>query len=76
MPSFLNIFRKVRIMAKRAKSTRPESGELSGADLQKAITKIDRRINDLKSFDVNTITERFDARVTALKEKALFQWRK
>lgn len=56
-------------MAKKARSTRPESRELSVADLQKAIIKIDRRLNDLKTFDVNTITDRFDAKVTALEEK-------
>ena len=56
-------------MSKKAKSNQPESRELSIADLRKAITNIGRRIDDLKKFDVNTITERFDARTQALKDK-------
>ena len=56
-------------MAKKNQYTQPESRELSIADLRKAITNIDRRIDDLKKFDVNTITERFDAKTQALKDK-------
>jgi predicted nucleotide-binding protein len=56
-------------MAKKAKYTQPESRELSIADLRTAITKIGRRIDDFKKFDVNTITERFDAKTLALKDK-------
>ena len=56
-------------MGKRVKSNQPESRELSSADLQKAITKLNRRITELKDFDVETIKERFDAKITALKDK-------
>ena len=56
-------------MAKRAKSTRPESRELTAGDLRKAISKINRRIKDLDGFDVKTVTELSDAKTIALKEK-------
>ena len=48
---------------------KPESKKLSATDLKKAITSVGRRIDDLKKFDVNTITERFDAKTQALKDK-------
>ena len=57
-------------MAKKTQYTQPESRELSIADLRKAITNIGRRIDDLRQFDVNTVTERFDAKTQALKDKA------
>jgi len=59
-------------MAKRTKSSanrQPESRELSAADLQKAIPKVQRRINELEGFDVKTITERADANAEALRNK-------
>jgi predicted nucleotide-binding protein len=56
-------------MAKRAKNTGLKSRELSSADLKMAITQIGRRITDLKNFDVNTITEQFDAKTQALNKK-------
>ena len=56
-------------MAKKTQYTQPESRELSIADLRKAITNIGRRIDDLRQFDVNTVTERFDAKTQALKDK-------
>ena len=59
-------------MARRAKSSanrQPESRELSGAGLQKAIPKLERRINELEGFDVKTITERSDSKAEALRNK-------
>lgn len=59
-------------MARRAKSSanrQPESRELSGADLQKAIPKLERRINELEGFDVKTITEMSNAKAEALRNK-------
>jgi len=56
-------------MAKRTTSKQPESKELSPTDLQQAIVKVDRRIAELESFDVETITERHDAKAIALQQK-------
>jgi predicted nucleotide-binding protein len=56
-------------MARRTPDKLPESRTLSVSDLKMAITKIDRRINELEGFDVKIITERFDAKTEALKGK-------
>jgi predicted nucleotide-binding protein len=52
-----------------AKYKEPEARKLSNVDLQNAVSKIDRRITDLKTFDLKTITERFDAKIKALEDK-------
>jgi predicted nucleotide-binding protein len=56
-------------MARRTPDKPPESRTLSVDDLKMAITKIGRRIDELKSFDVESLAKRFDAKVEALKGK-------
>ena len=56
-------------MAKRTPERVPESKTLGPDDLKIAIQKIDRRIDELKAFDVMTINERFDAKTKALTSK-------
>jgi predicted nucleotide-binding protein len=54
-----------------AKSRRPEieRAQLSVEQMRASIPKLDRRINDLQEFDINTIQERWDSRVEALEKK-------
>lgn len=47
----------------------PPSRVLNKEDLRSAIRKIEKRIDDLKAFDVTPIQERWDARVEALETK-------
>lgn len=75
-PNFLNkINRKKRDeahfikMAKKSQKENIPSKVLNRADLMAGVKNLDRRIDDLSSFDVNTIEERFDAKITALTDK-------
>lgn len=43
--------------------------ELKATDIRQALPKIERRIAELKAFDVNTITRRYDPKVRALEDK-------
>lgn len=54
-----------------ARSRTPEiaSAKLSIDQLKAAIPKLDRRINDLESFDVRALQERWDPAVEALAQK-------
>lgn len=54
---------------KTSASEPPQSRALPAEDLRKAVSKIERRIADLESFDVHTITEQFDAKAKALEDK-------
>ena len=56
-------------MAKR-KNPEPVEANLSYQQMEAAIPKIDRRIVDLDSFDVDSVNDRGDARIDAL-EKSL-----
>lgn len=56
-------------MARKSRNELPPSKMLSLEDLTVGIKKLDRRIDDLKSFDVSTISERFDAKIKALTDK-------
>lgn len=56
-------------MARKSLNEPAPSKDLSPQDLRVGITKLDRRIGDLKSFDVSTISERFDAKIKALTDK-------
>jgi predicted nucleotide-binding protein len=47
----------------------PQSRALSGHELEAAIRKIERRIPELKEFDVASIKQRWDARAGALEKK-------
>lgn len=56
-------------MAKRKQPEKVEAN-LSYQQMEAAIPKIDRRIDDLENFDVDSVTDRSDARIDAL-EKSL-----
>lgn len=56
-------------MAKQ-KQSEPVEANLSFQQMETAIPKIDRRIADLESFDVDSVADRSDARINAL-EKSL-----
>lgn len=56
-------------MAKRKKTEPPQSATLTPDVIKKGITKLQRRIIDLEAFDISTVEERWDAKITALKDK-------
>lgn len=45
----------------------PSPANLSHPEMISAIKKIERRIDDLKAFDVDTLDERWDPRIKALE---------
>ncbi|TQV82161.1 TIR domain-containing protein [Denitrobaculum tricleocarpae] len=47
----------------------PKQARLSVQETREALPKLERRINDLKAFDVNLIEELYDPTVDALKRK-------
>ncbi|GAF93227.1 unnamed protein product, partial [marine sediment metagenome] len=56
-------------MARKTRNQQPSSKVLTVDDLRVGIRKLSRRIDDLTSFDVNTIEERFDSSAGALTDK-------
>ncbi len=59
-------------MARKRKSSasdESQSRQLTAEDLRRAVSKIERRIEDLENFQVDTITERYDAKIQALEDK-------
>ncbi len=56
-------------MAHKSGSTTPPSNVLGRQELEAAIRKIERRVEELKGFDVSPIRERWDARASALETK-------
>ena len=56
-------------MARKSGPSTPPSRTLGSQELEGAIRKIERRVEELKAFDVNTITERWDAHAGALEKK-------
>jgi len=56
-------------MVRKKQTPQSATKVLSAADLKAGILKLGRRIDDLKTFDVTTIEERFDSKTTALKDK-------
>lgn len=54
---------------KSSASEQPQSRELTAEDLKRAVSKLERRINDLEGFDVTTMTECYDAKTQALMDK-------
>lgn len=56
-------------MARKSISTTPQSKVLGRPELEAAIRKIERRVEELKNFDVSEIRERWDARAGALETK-------
>jgi predicted nucleotide-binding protein len=56
-------------MAKSRRSEPPQTAQLTVDVMRAAIPKLERRIKDLESFDVNTIRERWDPVMEALAQK-------
>lgn len=56
-------------MARKSNSITPPSRALESQELEGAIRKIERRVEELKGFDVSSINERWDARASALETK-------
>ena len=56
-------------MARKSGSTTPPSKVLRRQELEAAIRKVERRVEELKGFDVSPIRERWDARADALQTK-------
>lgn len=56
-------------MAKKSKEELPPAKALTVENLRAGVKKLSRRIEELRSFDVGTITERFDAKAQALTDK-------
>jgi len=56
-------------MARKTQNEPPQSKVLGVEELRDAILKLNRRINDLQTFDLEQINERFDAKVEALETK-------
>jgi predicted nucleotide-binding protein len=56
-------------MARKPQHQQPPSKILTADDLRMGVKKVARRIEDLKSFDVNMIEERFGANVRAMVDK-------
>jgi predicted nucleotide-binding protein len=54
-------------MARSQKQPEPKEAKLTFEQKKAAIPKIDRRISDLKAFDVSQITDPFDRRVSTLQ---------
>lgn len=56
-------------MARKSATPEPPSKVLSKDDLINAVRAIQRRIDDLKAFDVSLIQKRFDPKANALSDK-------
>jgi len=56
-------------MARTRKKAEPQSANLSLQQMELAIPRIDRRIADLDSFNVNSVNDRSDPRIDALEKQ-------
>ena len=56
-------------MARKSTPAEPPSRVLSKDDLGNAVRSIQRRIDELKAFDISLIQKRFDPRANALQDK-------
>jgi len=56
-------------MPRRSKPSELKEAKLSLKQMELAIPKIERRISDLESFDVNSVNERSDPRIDALEKE-------
>jgi predicted nucleotide-binding protein len=56
-------------MARKSTPAEPPSRVLSKDDLENAVRSIQRRIDELKAFDVSSVQIRFDPKANALHEK-------
>lgn len=56
-------------MAVKGKQPEPVQANLSYQQMEVAIPKIDRRISDLRGFDIDSVTKLFDPKVSALEHE-------
>lgn len=56
-------------MVRKSTTTEPPSRVLSKDDLGNAVRSIQRRIDELKTFDVSLVQKRFDPKANALQDK-------
>ena len=56
-------------MARKSTPAEPPSRVLSKTDLENAVRSIQRRIDELKAFDISLVQKRYDPRVRALEDK-------
>ena len=56
-------------MARSPKAPIPQPANLSAQQMREAIPKIERRIEELRAFDVNSVQERYDPRISVLSKK-------
>lgn len=56
-------------MMKKKKTETPQPAHFTPDIIKKGITKLQRRIEELDNFDVSTVEKRWDAKITALKNK-------
>jgi predicted nucleotide-binding protein len=56
-------------MARKSTTAEPPSRVLSKGDLENAVRSIQRRIDELKAFDVSLVQKRFDPKANALQDK-------
>lgn len=54
---------------RKTAQTQPQSANLNADQMRAAIPKLERRINDLESFDPNSLQQRNDPRLEALENK-------
>ena len=56
-------------MTRKPQEQSPQSAQLTQEGIKQGIIKLQRRIDELEKFDVSTVEERWDAKITALKDK-------
>ena len=56
-------------MKRKLQNSEKESKILNSQEITEAIPKLEKRINELKSFDFSSLKERYDPRISALEKK-------
>src|SRR3990170_4477836 len=56
-------------MKRKLQVNEKESKLLTSQEIKEAIPRLEKRINELKSFDFSSLRERYDPRISALKNK-------
>jgi uncharacterized protein (TIGR02391 family) len=56
-------------MARSSQAPPPQTANLSAQQMREAIPRIQRRIEELRAFDINSVTERSDPRISVLSNK-------
>jgi len=55
-------------MVSKKQQPDPKEANLSSQQMEAAIIKLDRRIDELEKFDVNSVNEEYDPRISALEQ--------